>query len=603
MSLGFKIYFETETVVVFAHQLTGKQNGDTTVYETKVGHVDVIWSHTAYRGGFLIDLEVFSKEPLRIMRIDSVVLDAGIPKATDHVTLLGRDTIQNEIRFPHELGVDVEYCETAAGLYGRLDAEGLVVAGVAPFRNICQATSRKDSDGRLTFGVKTEYTKGMLDYTGLKTERAYVNQAITIDLLFTVYGNLLPQSHFAMPKLIGWNTWDYYLDRVKAEDVFENVAALKSMSFAKYLDYIVIDDGWQKGWGQWTENDKFACGLKSVAENICEAGFIPGIWMAPVGIREDVSIFKEHQDWLCRNEEGGLLKAMDIYYLDPTHPDVRRFVLENYRYQYDAGFRLFKIDYISPLLEVKRFYDKDAFPYGVITQLIEDVKAVTGPDIVVLGCSVPLECGADIAPSMRIGLDIHNHFSHVSAIARSIAWAWMYNGKITRIDPDFMLVRGEETSSEPLIWEENKRNDYCAPSRHKQTDEDRMKMIWRHGDQFSAIEAETWANLVAISGGNIFLSDRMSVLNDCGLKIIENAFQLAGDEVRPVYLNDDYRVPSLWKGNIGLLLINWEECPRTITVSDIDMRLVSEKPFMQKGDVLTVTLLPHESFAALYSVY
>jgi len=105
---------------------------------------------------------------------------------------------------------------------------------------------------------------------------------------------------------------------------------------------------------------------------------------------------------------------------------------------------------------------------------------------------------------------------------------------------------------------------------------------------------------VAVSGGNIFLSDRMSVLNERGIKIIENAFKIAGDSLEPAYLEDDYRQPSLWKGDKAVVIVNWEEMPRTMTVSGIDKKLISDKPFTQKGDKVTVTLLPHESFAALY---
>ena len=597
MNLGFKIHFSEDTVYVSAGQLTGEVRDNVTVYKTKVGHVDVVWTHTAHKGGLLINLTASSQKPLGITRIDSIVLDMGIPCPTDHITLMGRETTDNEIRFPHELGIGNEYCETAVGLYETLDAKGTVMAGVAPFQNICQAVACKDAASRFTFCVKTEYTKGMLDCHSLTTERAYLHLNTTLDELFTVYRDLLPQSSFPMPKLTGWNTWDYYLDKVTAGDVLENITALKNMSFAKDLDYIVLDDGWQKGWGNWTENEKFACGLKAVADQICAAGFLPGIWMAPVAVKPDTPIFQEHPEWFCRDTDGELLYRVRMYYLDPTHPDVRKFILDNYRYQYRAGFKLFKIDFLSPLLAAKSFYDKNATPYGVIADLIADVKVCTGPDVVVLGCSLPPECGADIAPSMRIGLDTHNYFPHVASISRTIAWAWMYNNKITRIDPDFILVRGEETSTEPL---KDDRLDYYAPPRCKQTDIDRMGVIWRIGEQFNAIEAETWANIVAISGGNLFLSDRMSVLNERGIQILENAFSLAGDEVRPVYLKDDHRVPSLWLGDKGILLVNWEEIPRTITVAGIHQALVAEKAFIQEGDKLTVTLLPHESFGACY---
>lgn len=600
MELGFKIYFDTKMVYVCADELKGLSQGDTTIYKANIDGIDIEWTHTSFMGGLIVDMDLRSSAPLGIKRIDSVVYNAGIPAPKDHIAVIGRDSIRNEIRFGDEFGVNTEYCETVMGLFEHLDSKGVIVAGVSPFKNICNAVAKKSTDGSFTFCVKTEYTDGAMAQTQLKTERAYINDNISINDFYSLYRRLLPQSSFDMPKLVGWNTWDYYLDRVSATDVFENVAALKNMPFADQIDYIVIDDGWQKDWGDWTENDKFGCGLKAVADDIITAGFIPGIWMTPVGIHDDVSIFTEHSDWLCRNEKGELLKLMGLYYIDPTHPDAREFILNNYRYQYQCGFRLFKMDYVSPLLQVKDFYDKNATPYEMLSQLVKDVKAVTGPDAVVLGCSLPLECGADISPSMRIGLDIHNHFSHVKAISRSIAWSSVFNNKVTRIDPDFLIVRGEQTSTEPLIWEDGGKNDFVAPPRAEQTDKDRRKIVWRHGDQFNAIEAQTWANIVAVSGGNIFLSDRMSVLNERAIKIIDDAFKIAGDNVKPVYLHDDYRQPSLWLGDKALVLVNWEDTERTITVNNITKKLVSKKTFLHTNNTLIVTLRPHESFAAIY---
>ena len=250
MELGFKIYFAKKTAYVSKALLLGKTDGDTTVYKTKVDHVDVVWTHTKHEGGTLIDMKVSSDEPLGISRIDSVIVSADKPEATDHISVIGHDAWNNEIRFPSEFGVDEEYCETAMGVYKTLDKNGLIVAGVAPFKNICKAVCQKDESGNFTFSVKTEYTESMLDYTELVTERAYINEDTTIPDLFKTYRDLLPQSTFPMPKLVGWNTWDYYLDNVKADDIFENANALKDMPFAKLLDYIVIDDGWQKGWGE-----------------------------------------------------------------------------------------------------------------------------------------------------------------------------------------------------------------------------------------------------------------------------------------------------------------------------------------------------------------
>jgi len=598
MEFGFKIYFEDETIYVPQASLSCTADGLASVYKTEVRGAQITWRFEPYESGTFVNLEICSEKALRIRRIDSLVFSVGVPRNTDRILFLGRNMYENETRYPCELGQGIESSITCLGKFADLSKEGILLAGVAPFENVYGSVACKNADDSFTFSAKTEYTEGMLDETCLRTETAYLCENITIDAFFTAYRALLATSHFDMPKLTGWNTWDYYLADVKPEDIAENVAALKDMPFADLINYIVIDDGWQNGWGNWTENEKFSCGLAAVAKNIQDAGFIPGLWMAPLVVKEDVAIFTQHPEWLCRDENGQLFRQSTHYYLDPTVPEAETFILDNYRYQYAAGFRLFKIDYVSPIIKVKKFFDKTATPYGVLANLINRIKECTGPDAVILGCSLPLECGPDIAPSMRIAVDIHNHFSHAIWIAQSLAWSWMYNNRFARIDPDFLVVRGEETSNEPVIWHGGQRNDFVPPRKHLQTESDRTKSRWRHGEQFNAIEAETWANLVAVSGGNIFLSDRMSVLNQRGISIIQNALTLAGDEVRPIYLSDDKRLASVWQGDKALLIVNWEDVPREIRFSGVSYPIESDKPFMQEGDTITVSLLPHESFAA-----
>jgi hypothetical protein len=600
MKLGFRLYFADKTVYIDRDSLRGTTDGDSTVYRTVVEGAQVTWRFTPCVGGQRISLDVFSETPLGIRRIDSAVFSIGIPAPTDRIFCLGRDMYGNETRFPCEFGTEQEYSIHCLGHFPNLAGRGTILSGIEAFHHIYASCARKQEDGCFTFCAKTEFTEGMMQEASLSAEQVLLIENTTIDTFFTAYRSLLPQSHFAMPKLTGWNTWDYYLAQITPEDIFENVAALRKMPFAGKLNYIVIDDGWQRGWGNWTENEAFSCGLDTVAARIREAGFIPGIWMTPVGIKNDVPIFSEHPEWLCKNEKGELLYEMGLYYLDPTHPDAEQFILDSYRYQYRAGYRLFKMDYVSPLLHVKHFHDLAATPYDVLSRLVVRVREATGPDAVVLGCSLPLECGADIAPSMRIAVDIHNYFSHVSWIAQSLAWSWMHNNITTRIDPDFLIVRGEETAIEPLNRTEKKRNDYLPPIRSRQTDRDRFKCRWCHGDPFSAVEAETWANLVAISGGNLFLSDRLSTLSERGISIIEQALALAGEEVRPRYLPEDLRLPAVWEGDRAMLVINWEDIPRRIAVPDVRRPIRSDKPYTLTEQTLTVSLLPHESFAARY---
>ena len=594
MSFGFRVFFTDKTVFVSAENLVGKVQDNKTVYTTDINDARIVWCIESLETGKLITLSADSEKPLRIKRIDSLVYSVDAFCATDRILFFQGNHSCSTHRYPCELAEDTEYCANCTGLFGDLSSNGTALAMVAPFSNIVGAGAKK-ANGRLEYFAKTEYTTGMQKSHSLVAEKVFFAADITISKLYDVYRSMLPQSSFPMPKLTGWNTWDYYFSNVTPEDIFENIEALEKMPFADKLNYIVIDDGWQKEWGEWVENEKFAVGLDYVAQKIKSCGFLPGIWAAPLLMKDCCEGFSDRLDWFCRDENGEFIRSDgQTYVIDPTHPEAREFVLDIYRRLYKYGYRLFKIDYVSPLLMSKSFFDENAEPYAILSKLIYDIKAETGDDVVILGCSLPVQCGADIAPSMRIAVDIHNHFGHVKWIAESLSWTWMYNNKVTRIDPDFLVVRGLETADEPLKWEGNP--NYTAPKRMcDMTEREIFKSRWRQGDQFNAVEAETWANLVSICGGNIFLSDRMSVLNQRGISIIDKAMNSACEECFPRYLSTDTRLPSLFVADDQLVLVNWDDIPVTKTVDAIYGKLTSEKSFVHQNGILRATLLPHES--------
>lgn len=592
------LYFSDETVTLCSAELCAETVGRVTRYTAKTHGATVLWSFEETDKGVFIDLEIKGESPLGLRRIDSLRFVCPEFLKTDRILFFSNNMRKSEHRYPCELAEGVERDADCTGIFPHLAARGTAIAMVAPFTYVVGAGAVTTGES-LEFFAKTEFTEGMLGETCLRAERVFLARDILIDELYDAYRSFLPKSTFPMPKLIGWNTWDYYLDRVTPEDIFENIGAMSKMPFADKLDYIVIDDGWQKEWGEWVENEKFACGLDHVAKRIREEGFLPGIWMAPLLIRKKAPMAAEHVDWFCRGEDGELIVSDEgaTYVIDPTIPEAADFIINNYKYLYAAGYRLFKIDYLSPLLHVKSFHDPEATPYSALRELIMAIRRETGPDAVILGCSLPIQCGADIAPSMRIGVDIHNHFGHVKWISESLTWSWMYNNVTTRIDPDFLIVRGKETADEELKWEG--KPNYTAPMRRSEmTPQNFFGSRWRQGDQFNAIEAETWSYIVAISGGNIFLSDRMSVLNERGIKIIENAFNAAADECRPRYLEDDERLPSVWEAEGKLLLVNWEDKPVRKAIACDAEKLISDKEFSLSDGVLEVTLLPHESFFA-----
>lgn len=596
MNVGFKIYFEDECVLVSLSSLVSDGTG---VYKTRVRDVDVTWSSSSLENGNRISMSLSSCNPLNVYRVDSLCVTGADFKETDRVLFFGNNLYSSEHRYPCEISETRERCADCTGLFGSLAEKGMAIAMISPFSCAVGAGVIKKGN-KLDFFAKTEFTEAMRRERCLVANDVLFAESITVDRLYDLYRAQIPESSFDMPKLVGWNSWDYYLNRVTPEDIFENIEAMKDMPFADKLKYIVIDDGWQKEWGDWRENEKFACGLAAVAKRIEECGFVAGIWMAPLLMKNTCSDFTrlDGEGCFCRTADGSYLRSEGgTFVLDPTHPLSEEFILNNYRYLYSKGYRLFKIDYLSPITAIKSFYDEKATPYAALARLIVRIREATGEDATILGCSLPVQCGADIAPSMRIGVDIHNHFSHVKWIAESLSWTWMYNNRNTRIDPDFLVVRGLDTANEPLIWEG--APNYTAPKRRQDmTDGEFFKTRWRQGDQFNAIEAETWAYLVAMSGGNIFLSDKMSVLNERGISIIQNAFDAESEWIRPVYLENDRRLPSLWLAEGELLVINWEDTPETLKIPTDAEKLISDKPFRLENRVLTVALRPHESFFA-----
>ena len=592
MNFGFKLYFTNKTVLVSASSLSGQVNGNTPTYRTTVDHVDVEWTFEKVDPGFIVKLTAKSDAPLDIERIDSLVFDVTEWGVTDRIPFLGTTTDHTETRYPSELVPNKPYANNATGLFPNLAAKGFAMAFVVPYDNMIAAGVVR-TENALSFFAKTIYSDDMKLAHEIKSERVFFAENISISELYDVYREFIPQSSFPMPKLTGWNSWDGYMANVTPQDIFDNLEFFKNSSLAKYLDYMVIDDGWQSNWGDWWENDKFSCGLKHVADKIKEAGFIPGIWMAPLRMKKSAEMVKGHMHWFNRDEsfEDGVMTFGDMYCVDPTVPEARQYILDTYKKLYDYGYRLFKIDFLDHVLVAKHYYDPSSVPFTVLRELMLDIRRVTGDDAIILGCSLPVQSGADIAQSMRVGVDIRIHFYHVIWAAETLAWTWMFNNRSTRIDPDFLIVRGEETTTNE--WPEQEKR--LLPKRRGTPGEFTIDWRWDNGDRFNAVEAETWANLVAISGGNMILSDLMFNLNEKGLAIIENAFKIAGNEARPIYLPDDIRVPSVWKGENATLIINWEDVPATKTVSGFGANATSDKPITVSGDTVTISLLPHES--------
>jgi hypothetical protein len=126
---------------------------------------------------------------------------------------------------------------------------------------------------------------------------------------------------------------------------------------------------------------------------------------------------------------------------------------------------------------------------------------------------------------------------------------WLHN-RIWINDPDFVVVRGQDTSIEAETNVTNPAAHQPNPPR------------WRSGPVFTLDEARTWAGLVTLAGGSQFLSDRIAQLNAAGLDLLNALPAPAGVAARPLDLGDADRA-ALWlqelPGGYRLGIINWSD--------------------------------------------
>lgn len=484
------------------------------------------------------------------------------------------------------------------GLFYGSDAPCLFLGTQLPQNNIHKYQVFAMEENEVKISGTTSFTVGQSVSETLSTETTLVYQEKSPLAAFRKYAEHLPElpANKLPEPMVGWNSWDYYFTTVSSAAVKENLEFIHhDVALRSRLTAVVVDDGWETCVGEWYANHRFPEGLKHLADMIKSYGLIPGIWTNGAQTESLCEAALRHPEYYILDEFGIPFTVDGKQVLDPTHPAAEGFILDTYSRLYEAGFRIFKVDFISTILEGKRFYDKACGPYEAVRRLLRLIRQAVGQDSHIVGCSFPAECGAGIVDSSRISVDIHNHWPHVLWIMEYMQARFWMNGKLFRIDPDMLVVRGCETSLEE---ETNVFNPWnlVPPGR------DRFTSRWRRGPVFNYQEAETWANLVVFSGGDILLGDRLSMLNPQGLKLLHAHLEPHQHSAVPLDLGDR-EVSEVWYDchTDSLLLVNTEDTYREMEFSFARFQLSApegiccDKPCTYQNGVCKVPLQPHES--------
>lgn len=310
------------------------------------------------------------------------------------------------------------------------------------------------------------------------------------------------------PVLNGWCNWYYSHTNTSESEILKN-AEFAARHLKPYgLEWIQIDDGYQRAFSDWEGNENFPHGMKWLAQQIRALGLRPGLWIAPYVISEGTDVYKNHPDWLIRNLDGTLRHCGDrgstkLYGLDISISAAAAWFRELLRtVTEDWGYDFIKIDFVEwTILAAERYHDPSwsrAVAYRKGAGLIREA---IGPNRHLLDCG-PSQMAVGLFDSTRIELDQpfltwEQYIGNFNSNAPAIAKRYYFHGRTWINDADHLGI-GLLTRS----------------------------------------QGEAAASIIALSGGTMISGDRLIELDEERLGILQKVFPSFGVAARPVDLFD-----------------------------------------------------------------
>lgn len=295
---------------------------------------------------------------------------------------------------------------------------------------------------------------------------------------------------------LGWCSWYQYYERINPAIIRENLKAARESHLP--FDFFQIDDGWQAATGDWlTEAPAFKGNMAKLSREISEAGMSPGLWLAPFSAAANSRLFKEHPEYLLRDEWGRAIRAgfnptwKGFYYgLDVTHPRFREYLSEVIlTITRDWGFRYLKLDFLfSACLRGANHHELGLSRAEILRDGMALIRAAAVKGTTLVGCGMPLSAGIGTVDGMRVGPDTGDFWVRLEGkllrtgsmmglrnSLRSTMMRAPMHGRLWVNDPDCILARATGTK-------------LSAPERRSQLD------------------------ALAVSGGLTTISDELSAL-------------------------------------------------------------------------------------------
>ena len=312
--------------------------------------------------------------------------------------------------------------------------------------------------------------------------------------------------------LNGWCDWAYAFEGITEAEMVANAEFAARALKPWGLEYIQVDEGFQRWHGDWEGNAKFPHGMKWLADKIRSLGLKPGIWLAPYVISEPAELYQKHPEWMLREPDGRLKQVMSgagnikRFALDITHPGAAQWLYQLFDTVANQwGYELIKIDFVDwSLLSAERYHDASVSRAEAYRKGIEIMRRAIGPKCHLLDCG-PGPVSVGLLDSMRIELDQppvnwKQYFLESASTAPAMAKRYYFHKRTWVNDADHVCL-----------------------------------------GLLTVPQAQAAATLVALSGGHMISGDRLPDLDPTRLEILKKVFPSYGEAARPVDLFDTDR--------------------------------------------------------------
>lgn len=376
----------------------------------------------------------------------------------------------------------------------------------------------------------------------------------------------------AAPIPTGWCSWyqfsseTSYQGALTAQDIRHNLAALVHLKEEAPVSIVQIDDGFEAQVGDWLAfSPGFPQGVAPLAREIRQAGFTPGLWLAPFIVHPRSQLAVTHPDWLLRGRfnrpvNTGLLWDAFTTALDPTHPEALEYVRQViHTAVHEWGYPYLKLDFLYAAALPGRHHDPTLSRAQVLRLGLARVRQAAGEEAFLLGCGCPLGPAIGLVDAMRIGADTARR------------WKPSYRGveAFFAAEPNFPAARNACHNSLARL-----------PLHRRWWVNDPDCILVRPDTHLTLAEVQTVATVIALTGGSVFASDHLPALPEDRLHILRALLPPIGLRPRTLDWLDSptpRRARLDLQGAAGpwhlLALFNWEDSPQDLALLPTDYGL------------------------------